>query len=207
MQDISKTLVAQLRFITETDKLKGVERRTKPIGLARRENSAEHSWQAAICAMILAEHADAEVNLLRVLKMLLIHDVVEVDTGDVFHYEKKEHQDLAAREAAAAKRIFELLPDTQAQELLSLWQEFETRHTPDARFAAAVDRLMAYILNRANNGGTWTEYQLTEREVRTRNREMREGSSTLWGWCESVIDEAVQLGHLAGHGISKSDGE
>ncbi|MBT8143343.1 MAG: HD domain-containing protein [Gammaproteobacteria bacterium] len=186
----------QLEFIEQTDALKSVERRTAPIGLPRRENSAEHSWQVTLTAMLLAEHANEPVDVLRVIKMLLIHDLPEIDVGDVFHYDKDGIDDLHERELAATKRLLSYLPADQAAELLSLWQEFESRETADARFAAAVDRFMAFLMNRNNGGGTWAEYQLAAAQVLDKNAHIVAGADSLWQAVTEIVETAVKSGHL-----------
>ncbi len=189
-------LVQQLRFIAETDALKGVERRTRPIGQSRRENSAEHSWQVALTALLLAEHANEPVDLLRVLRMLLVHDVPEVDVGDVFHYDKAGTDGLHERETAAARRLFGLLPDTQRDELLALWLEFEARETPEARYAAAIDRFMAFIMNSHNGGGTWIEYALSAGQVLENNAHIADGARPIWEAVEEIVARAESDGLL-----------
>ena len=186
----------QLSFLTETDKLKSVERKTSPIGLSRKENSAEHSWQAILAAIILADHSAQKIDLLKVVKMLAIHDLPEIDCGDVFHYEKNIDTDLPARELAATKRILSLLPINQAQELLSIWQEFEAQETPESKFAHSVDRLMAFIMNRGNCGGTWIEYALSQDQVLDKNSHVADGSPNLYHLIERITAEAMDLGYL-----------
>ena len=191
----------QLQFIAAADALKGVERRTRPIGLHRRENSAEHSWQVTLTALLLAEHADAGIDILRVLKMLLIHDIPEVDVGDVFHYDKEATADLHEQETAAAERLFGMLPADQRDELLSLWHEFEARETADALFAAAVDRFMAFIMNSNNQGGTWVEYSLSVTQVLEKNAHIVSGSGAIWEAVEYIVSEAADSAYLTrGHG-------
>ena len=189
-------LVRQLRFVAETDALKGVERRTRPIGQERRENSAEHSWQVALTAMLLAEHANEPIDLSRVLQMLLIHDIPEVDVGDVFHYDKDSVGDLHARERAAVRRLCALLPARQGEEVLALWDEFEARETPEAKFAAAVDRFMAFIMNSHNAGGTWVEHALSAQKVLERNSHIATGSSAIWDAVEEIVATAEAAGQL-----------
>lgn len=191
-------LKAQLRFLEETDALKAVSRRTRPIGASRRENSAEHSWQAALAAMLLAEHADEDLDLCRVLQMLLIHDLPEVDVGDVFHYEKESAADLHARELAATRRLLSVLPEEQQRDYLQLWQEFESRQTPEARFAAAVDRFVAFLVNRGNHGGTWVEYQLAATQVLEKNAHIVDASQAIWEAVEEIVKQAVAAGQLSG---------
>ncbi len=186
----------QRRFIVETDELKNVSRRTRPIGQERRENSAEHSWQVALSALVFSEYANEEIDLLRVIKMLLIHDIPEVDVGDVFHYDKDSTADLASREAAAAERLFGLLPADQGEDFLALWHEFEKRQTPEARYAAAVDRLMAFLVNSGNAGGTWREYRLAASKVLEKNSHAADGAKPLWILIERIVGEARKDGHL-----------
>lgn len=162
---------------------------TSPIGAARKENSAEHSWQVILMAITLEEHANTGVDLLRVVKMLAIHDVVEIDVGDTFHYAKSSTPDLAERELAAAKRVLGMLPDDQAAELLQFWREFEARETPEAQFAAAIDRLVAFLLNAGNRGGTWIEHEITTDQVLEKNGHIAEGSEALWAVARQIAQE------------------
>lgn len=191
-----KILKKQIDFIVEVDKLKNVLRRTSPIGLKRLENSAEHSWQVVLSAILFVDHANEPIDLLKVVKMLVIHDVVEVDVGDTFHYEKAENHDLYARELAAAKRIFGLLEDPQNQELLALWQEFEARQTAEAKYAAAVDRIMAFFMNANNQGGTWAKHNIPRALALEKNAHIAEGSSRLWEMAQSILQEADQQGYM-----------
>ncbi|HEX8673323.1 MAG TPA: HD domain-containing protein, partial [Longimicrobium sp.] len=148
-------LSRQLAFIVEVDRLKGVLRQTSLIDRSRRENSAEHSWHLAMAALALAEHAPADTDLLRAIRMVLVHDIVEIDAGDTFCYDDGAHLDKEARETLAAERIFGLLPPDQADEMRALWDEFEAGETPDARFAVALDRLQPLLVNFNSDGGTW----------------------------------------------------
>lgn len=189
MEDASLHLAKQFEFIVEADKLKGVLRRTKPIGLDRMENSAEHSWQIILMALTLAEHSKVEVDLLRVVKMLAIHDCVEIDVGDTFHYAKTDVEDLHDQELAAAKRIFGLLPSPQAEEYLALWLEFEARETPESKFAAAVDRVSAFVMNRGNDFGTWKQHGIAPELIVEKNKHVEEGSPSVWEYAKSIIAE------------------
>jgi putative hydrolase of HD superfamily len=176
-------------FIVEVDKLKSVLRMTSPIGEDRKENSAEHSWQIMLMAIILHEHANTPVDLLKVLKMLAIHDVVEIDVGDTFHYAKASNPNLAEQELAAANRIFGILPDEQGRALLELWQEFEARETPESQFAASVDRLAAFLMNRGNEFGTWREHGIEPEVILERNAHIADGSHPLWNFAQSIVSE------------------
>lgn len=186
-----------MAFLTELDKLKGVLRRTSPIGLERRENSAEHSWQVVLCALILAEHAAEPLDLLKVVKMLALHDTVEIDVGDTFHYDKAAQADLHEREAKAADRLFALLPKEQGRELKALWEEFEAKQTPESRFAAGLDRMMPFVLNFHNQGGTWLEYGLTKEQVLSVNWEIEAGLPELGRWIKKLVEEADKKGFFA----------
>ncbi len=187
-----KRSLQQLAFIEELDQLKSVLRKTSPISQNRKENSAEHSWQVVLSALILAEHSNEEIDVLKVVKMLVIHDTVEIDVGDTFHYLKTEDPDLYQKELAAAKRVFGLLPKDQNEEFLDLWKEFEARQTPEAKFANAVDRLMAFILNRGNGGGTMLEYSITWDMIVAKNGHAKEGSEEIWKIIEALAKEVLE---------------
>ena len=192
----TERLEQQIAFLLEIDKLKSVLRRTYLLNEPRHENSAEHSWHLAVMAMLLAEHANVEVNLLHVLKMLLIHDVVEIDSGDTYIYDVAGNESKAAREQEAAGRIFGLLPDDQRDEMHRLWEEFEARATPEARFAAALDRLMPMLHNYYTQGRSWREHGVTDAQVIAHNRHIAEGAAGLWEYAEAMIRDAVGKGYL-----------
>jgi putative hydrolase of HD superfamily len=190
------TLKNQINFIVEVDKLKGILRKTSPIGMQRLENSAEHSWQVVLSAILFAEHANENIDLLKVVKMLVIHDVVEIDVGDTFHYAKDNNNDLYAQELAAAQRIFGLLAAPQRDELLALWQEFEARQTPEAQYAAAVDRIMAFFMNMHNQGGTWAKYNIPVELVLEKNAHIQNGSKNLWKIAQRILEDAYSQGYI-----------
>ena len=191
-------LARQIEFILEIDKLKQVLRQTSLADGSRRENDAEHSWHLAVMAVLLAEYAAGpQIDLARVIRMLLVHDLVEIDAGDTFHYDEAGNRDKPQREQAAADRLFGLLPADQGAELRGLWEEFEARRTPEARYAAALDRLQPNLLNLRTEGKLWREHGITSRQVIARNRHMAEGAPELWRYAESRIREAVAKGHLA----------
>lgn len=176
-------LEAQVAFLKEADRLKSVLRATRLVDGSRVENSAEHSWQVCLYALILAEQADPAVRIDRVLRMLLIHDIVEVDAGDAPIHGTVDHAAMAAKEAAAADRLFGLLPADQRAELLALWEEFEASETPDAIYAKAIDRLTSPIANLANGGGTWIDYDVTLAQLDARiGRPIRRGLPGVWDW-------------------------
>jgi len=194
----SHRLEQQIQFIIEIDKLKQVFRQTYLLDSTRKENDAEHSWHLAMMAILLYEYAaEPDTDLLRVMKMVLIHDLVEIDAGDTFCYDEAGNKTKAAREQAAAERIFNILPRDQAGEIRRLWDEFEARQTPEARFAAALDRLQPLLHNYHTQGRAWREHGVTVDQVLERNRHMADGSEALWQYAEAMILDAVDKGFLA----------
>jgi len=185
-------LTRQLDFLLEVDRLKRVLRMTAVGDGSRRENSAEHSWHLAVMAPLLAEHAPSGVDLLRVLRMVVVHDVVEIDAGDTFAFDVEAHQDKEEREQAAAERIFGLLPEDQAAELRALWEEFEAQASVDARFANALDRLSGVLQNHHNGGGTWIEHAVSREAILERQAPIREAIPELWPWVVRVVDQALE---------------
>ncbi len=178
-------------FILELDKLKGVTRKTRPLGLDRYENSAEHSWQIAMLAFSLAPYADAPVDINRVIGMLLVHDIGEIDTGDTIVYAEEGAAERKAAEFVAVKRIFGMLHESQYAEYLSLWQEFEDGETDDARFAHAADRAMPVLLNLANNGQSWVENGISHQRVVKRLKDpIQAGCPALWDYLEIRLEDA-----------------
>ena len=189
-------LERQITFLVEIEKLKQVLRRTAPVGANRRENSAEHSWHVAMAALVLAEYANQPVDALHVIRLALVHDIIEIDAGDTFAYDPVGYLDKAEREQAAADRIFALLPPDQAGELRALWDEFEAGATAEARFANALDRLLPVLQNYRNAGGTWVEANLDRARVDTRLSPIAEGSTTLWNYVCTVLDDAMAEGMI-----------
>lgn len=189
-------LAAQLRFLLEADRLKTVIRGSRIADGSRRENVAEHSWHIALFALVLSRHAAARVDPLRVVSMLLIHDLVEIDCGDTPLFDEAGAAGQAEREARAAERLFGLLPDDQAEAFRRLWDEFETAATADARFAKTIDRLQPILLNHAVGGGTWTDYGVDEARERRLTSRIADGSPALWRAAEAVIADAVSRGWL-----------
>jgi 5'-deoxynucleotidase YfbR-like HD superfamily hydrolase len=186
-------LARQIGFLVETEKLKGILRKTSPIHLERYENSAEHSWTLALMAMVLAEHTDEKLDLMRVLQMLLVHDLVEVDAGDTFCYDLAANVTKADRERYAAERLFGLLPEDQEREFRQLWEEFEARESGEARFANALDRLLPLLQNFHNGGGSWREFGINVERALDRQRPIADASAALWEYAQSVFQEAQQL--------------
>ncbi len=194
----TERLTRQIGFVLEAEKLKAVLRRTSPVGAERRENSAEHSWTLALMAVLLAEHSNRPVDLDRVLQMILVHDLVEIDAGDTFHYDAAAVATKAERETRAAERIFGLLPDEQGLELRRLWNEFEAGRTAEARFAGALDRLAPMLQNFHNAGGSWLRHGVTSQQVTERNGNIVLGSERLWEFAVELIREAEAKGFFAG---------
>lgn len=190
-------LAQQLGFIREIDKLKSVLRRTLLMDGTRYENDAEHSWHLAVMAILLREHANKpDVDVGRVVKMVLVHDIVEIDAGDTYCYDDAGNRGKVAREQVAAERLFGLLPEDQRQEFQALWEEFEARVTPEARFAAALDRVQPLMHNYYTGGVVWKQHGVNSAKVQERNRHVGEGSRTLWEFAEELIRDAVARGYL-----------
>ncbi len=189
-------LLQQINFIKEIDKIKYIQRKTKLFHSDRPENDAEHSWHLAMMTIVLAEHSDVPVDVLKVLKMVLIHDIVEIDAGDTFIYDTQKNHSNTENELKAAKRIFGLLPDEQANELIAIWQEFEAGETPEARFAKAMDRIEPLLQNTSNNGGTWREFDVDYSKVFEKKKVIAQGSATLWKFAENLLNESVEKGIL-----------
>jgi putative hydrolase of HD superfamily len=194
---MSERLARQLDFVLEIDRLKGVLRRTFLVDRSRNENSAEHSWHIALMAVLLAEYSAEPVDLARVVQMLLVHDVVEIDAGDTYVYDLEAYRDKEHRERQAAERLFGLLPSDQAADVRALWDEFEARTTPEARFANAVDRLQPLLHNFATEGAAWRQHGVRSEQVVSHNRHMAEGAPGLWDHARRLIEEAVARGYLA----------
>jgi putative hydrolase of HD superfamily len=188
----------QLAFVTEIGRLKGVLRQTRLAGLDRRENSAEHSWHLAMMAIALAEHAPAGTDVNRVIGMVLIHDLVEIDAGDLFVYADQAAQDRQElAEEAAASRIFAILPPDQAMTMRRLWDEFTERRSQEARFARALDRLQPMLENLAVGGGSWQIHHVTADQVLAKVKLIEEGSATLGAYARKLVAYAVSAGILA----------
>jgi putative hydrolase of HD superfamily len=188
----SDRLQKQLAFIYEIDKLKSVYRRTYLLTGERNENSAEHSWQVAIMVNVLAEYAKEPIDVSRVMHMILLHDIVEIDSGDVFVYDQAGMAEKPAKEKLAADRIFGLLPSDKASEYKALWEEFEAVETADARFAAALDRLMPVLHNIYGNKSTWKEHGVTLEQVIARNEHIEDGSPELWEYAQKLIRQEFE---------------
>jgi putative hydrolases of HD superfamily len=190
-------LKTQIAFLIEIDRVKKILRRNYLSDGSRRENDAEHSWFFAVAALVLSEHATGPVDVPKVLKMALLHDLVEIDAGDTFIYDETAKKDQRERELKAAERIFPLLPEDQADEFRSLWDEFEANASPEAKFARSIDRLSAVILNFASSGKAWKEHGVTHEQVRKINTRIADGSQALWDYISELIDTARDRGYMA----------
>jgi putative hydrolase of HD superfamily len=195
---IPSRLRRQLDFLCEIDKVKSVKRRTLLMDGSRRENDAEHAWHLAIMALVFSEitKAPRRLNLLKVIKMVLIHDLVEIDCGDTFLYDEEKRTAGAAKEKNAARRIFGLLPKDQGREFLRLWQEFEARTTPEAKFAAAVDRFQPVLHNYKTRGRVWRRAVVSPEQVLTKNRHIGDGAPALWKCVQEFVKDGITRGYF-----------
>ena len=192
----SPLLEQQIAFIVEIDRLKTIVRQNYLADGSRRENTAEHSWHVTLMAMILSEHAAEPVDRARVLELLLVHDLVEIDAGDTFAYDSAGEQTKAAREQAAAERIFGLLPAAQAEQLRAAWDEYEASETPEARFALSLDRLMPMIHNSLTEGRAWQANGVAADKVRHRAESITRGAPELGALANRLIEASVAAGYL-----------
>ena len=193
----NERLRQQINFLKEIDNLKQILRQTVLIKDRRQENDAEHSWHLAMLVLVLSEYSnDSSIDLLRTIKMTLIHDLVEIDAGDTFCYDDHSKEEKVAREREAAHRIFKILPDEMSEEYIGLWEEFEAMKTPEAQFAAAVDRLQPLLLNLYSEGYAWKKHGIKKSQVIERNHHIAKGSKILWEFAQNLIDEGVNRGYL-----------
>ncbi|MFW9983893.1 MAG: HD domain-containing protein, partial [Candidatus Odinarchaeota archaeon] len=190
-------LAQQMDFIAEIDKLKQVIRESWLIDASRKETDAEHSWHITVMVLLLREHAnEPDIDILKVIKMLLIHDIVEIDAGDTFIYDQDQTKDQNDRETKAADRLFGLLPQDQEEELHLLWQEYEAMSTPEAKFARAIDSFQPLLLAYLNGGCSWRIHNISKSEVLSLKKHIPEGSKALWAHTLMLLDQAVEKGFL-----------
>jgi len=189
-------LKQQISFVVEIDKLKNIYRQSYLADGTRHENDAEHSWHLSIMAYLLSEYAEEKVDILKVIKMVLMHDLVEIDAGDTYCYDEKAKQDKREREEKCAKRLFEMLPEEQCREMYELWEEFERMETAEAKYAAALDRLQPVLLNYFSGGKSWKEHGIYVEQVIERNRRIKDSSPKLWRFVEGLLYDAVDKGYL-----------
>lgn len=187
----------QFDFIVEVDKMKTILRKSVIIDKSKRENDAEHSWHLALMAMILWEYAySPKVDINRVIRMAIVHDLVEVYAGDTFAYDEKANEDKLEREEAAADKLFGILPEDQGKDMYLLWKEFDAMETPDSIYAAALDRLQPFILNYYTQGHTWQLGHITSSKVYQRLAKVKEGLPELWEMVEYMIQDSIDKGYL-----------
>ncbi|MGN8886511.1 HD domain-containing protein [uncultured Blautia sp.] len=189
-------LQKQMDFIVEIDKVKKIMRQTYLADASRKENDAEHSWHLALMAVLLKEYSNEDVDLSKVIPMVLIHDLVEIDAGDTYAYSGEDPEETEARERKAALRIFGMLPEDQGQWLRSLWEEFEAYETPEAKFARTLDNCQPLLLNDASDGKSWKEHGVHKSQIYKRNQHTGEGSREIWEYMQKLIDRHIQLGHV-----------
>lgn len=189
-------LLSQINFIKEIDKLKYIQRKTRLFNSERYENDAEHSWHLAMMTIVLAGRSNKPIDILKVLKMVLIHDIVEIDAGDVFLYDTSQSHTNTEQELLAAKRIFGLLPAEQAEEFIAIWIEFEEGITDEAKFARSMDRFEPLLQNTSNNGGTWAEYNVGYEQVYEKKKVIENGSKSIWEYAENLLKKSVEKGIL-----------
>ena len=189
-------LKKQMEFMLEVDKSKFVRRQTYLSDGIRRENDAEHSWHLALMAALLSEHANEKIDIARTMLMVLIHDIVEIDAGDTYAYDDAGHLDKREREVKAAKRIFGLLPEDQAEKMMDLWEEFEASETPEAKFAHSLDCVQPLMLNDATDGKSWREHEIKRSQVMKRNAGTAQGSALLREYVNGILDKNVEKGNL-----------
>lgn len=186
----------QVSFILELDKIKQITRQTYLCDGSRKENDAEHSWHLALMAFVLSDYANEPVDVSKTMKMVLLHDVIEIDAGDTYAYDTEGNKTKRERELKAADRIFGLLPKVQQKEYRALWDEFEAMETAEAKFANLLDKVQPLLLNDAAGGKSWEEHGVKKAQVLARNIRTHEGSETIWKYAESLIEKNVKEGHL-----------
>lgn len=187
----------QFQFLREIDKEKEINRQTYLADASRKENDAEHAWHAAVMTILLSEYANEEIDVLKTVRMILLHDVVEIDAGDTYAYDEMGKKTQREREERAAERIYGILPEDQKQRLLELWEEFEEAKTPEARFAHAMDNLQPLMLNDATDGRSWVEHGIELSQVLARNAHTADASTKLWEYAkQNWIDKNVEKGTL-----------
>ncbi len=193
---MNERLKKQLDFILEIDKAKNILRQTHLSGHGRQENDAEHSWHMAVMAILLREYANEEVDVLRVITMLLIHDLVEIDAGDTYAYDDKGNESRPERERRAAERIYGLLPEDQSAQLRALWEEFEAYESPEAKYAHMLDNFQPLLLNDSNQGGDWRAHGVKKSQIYKRNEKTEQGSREIWSYMQELIQRNIDEGNI-----------
>ena len=193
---MDERLKKQMDFLLEADKLKFITRQTYLSDGKRKENDGEHSWHLALMAVLLSEYSNEKIDLVKVITMVLIHDMVEIDAGDTYAYDAVGNQSKREREVKAADRIFNILPQDQAEKFRQLWEEFEAYETPEAKFAHVCDNVQPLMLNDATDGRAWREHDVKKSQVLQRNRRTGEGSQVLMEYINRILDKNVESGNL-----------
>ena len=196
MEKMDERLKKQMNFLLEVDKLKFISRQTYLSDGKRKENDGEHSWHLALMAVLLSEYSNEKIDLVKVITMVLIHDMVEIDAGDTYAYDAVGNQSKREREVKAADRIFNILPQDQAEKFRQLWEEFEAYETPEAKFAHVCDNVQPLMLNDATDGLAWREHDVKKSQVLQRNRRTGEGSQVLMEYINRILDKNVESGNL-----------
>ena len=186
----------QIAFLMEIDKVKNIFRQTYLADGKRKENDAEHSWHLAIAAFLLKEYVAEDVDVMKVMIMVLIHDLVEIDAGDTYAYDAEGAKTKRAREVAAADRIFGMLPENQGGYFRELWDEFEAYESDDAKFAHLLDNFQPLLLNHESNGKSWAEHHVKKSQIYKRNEKIKETSPEVWEWMKQIVEEHIALGHV-----------
>ena len=193
---MEQRLKKQLEFALEIDKEKNIFRQTHLSGYGRKENDAEHAWHMAVMAYLLREYANEKIDIARVMILCLIHDIVEIESGDTYAYDEENRKTQKQREDAAKEKIYSILPEDQKQELISLFDEFEENRTAEARFAHVMDNIQPLLLNNSNDGGDWKEHEVTSKQVLSRQEKTRLGSNKLYQVANQIIWENIRKGNL-----------
>ena len=196
MEKIEERLKKQMAFLLEVDKLKFITRQTYLSDGKRKENDGEHSWHLALMAVLLSEYSNEKIDLVKVITMVLIHDIVEIDAGDTYAYDAVGNQSKREREVKAADRIFNILPEDQAKKFRQLWEEFEAYETPEAKFAHVCDNVQPLMLNDATDGLAWREHDVKKSQVLQRNSRTGEGSQVMMEYINKILDKNVESGNL-----------
>lgn len=190
-------LEQQMEFLLELDKQKEIGRQTYLADGSRKEGDAEHAWHMAIMAFLLEDYANEKIDLLKTIKMILLHDVVEIDAGDTYAYDTQGNKTKQMREQKAADRIYGMLPKEQKAEYRALWEEFEAMETPEAKFANTLDKVQPVLLNHASGGISWQEHGIKKSQIMERNQKTHEGSEVLWEYAQGMIEENIKKGNIA----------
>lgn len=193
-------LEQQIRFLLELDKQKEIGRQTYLASGSRKEGDAEHAWHLAIMAFLLADYANEKIDVLKTMKMVLLHDVIEIDAGDTYAYDTEGQKTKRVREEKAADRIYGMLPEKQKAEYRALWEEFEAGETPEAKFANTLDNIQPVLLNNASGGRSWREHEVKKSQIMGRNEKTHEGSEVLWEYIRNIIDKNIEQGNISAEG-------